>query len=85
MIGRPGLGDLLDLPPLPSVNLKYLQAGFAIASVFVSWIIIPTLYMLRYAPLLLRSGWGSTSMKPAPGNIAISRAFPSQLHDVRDH
>jgi uncharacterized membrane protein len=32
-------------------NLKYLQAGFAVLSVFVSWTLIHTVFTLRYARL----------------------------------
>ena len=32
-------------------NLKYLQAGFAVLSVFVSWTLIHSLFTLRYARL----------------------------------
>jgi uncharacterized membrane protein len=32
-------------------NLKYLQAGFALVSVFVSWALIHTVFTLRYARL----------------------------------
>ena len=34
-----------------SGNLKYLQAGFALMSVFVSWTLVHTLFTLRYARL----------------------------------
>jgi uncharacterized membrane protein len=32
-------------------NLKYLKAGFALVSVFVSWTLIHTVFTLRYACL----------------------------------
>jgi uncharacterized membrane protein len=32
-------------------NLKYVEAGFAVLSVFVSWILIHTVFTLRYARL----------------------------------
>ena len=32
-------------------NVKYLQAGFALVSVFVSWVLIHTVFTLRYARL----------------------------------
>ncbi len=32
-------------------NLKYLQAGFALVSVFVSWTLVHTVFTLRYARL----------------------------------
>jgi uncharacterized membrane protein len=34
-----------------SGNLKYLQAGFALMSVFVSWTLVHTVFTLRYARL----------------------------------
>src|ERR1700676_5494509 len=34
-----------------SGNLKYLEAGFALASVFVSWTLIHTVFTLKYARL----------------------------------
>lgn len=32
-------------------NLKYVQAGFALVSVFVSWTLVHTVYALKYASL----------------------------------
>jgi uncharacterized membrane protein len=41
-----------------SGNPKYLQAGFALMSVFVSWTLVHAVFTLRYAPVLLRAGRG---------------------------
>jgi uncharacterized membrane protein len=48
-------------------NLKYLQAAFALMSVFVSWTVIHTVFTLRYASLYYSGHVGElTSTKPTP-------------------
>jgi uncharacterized membrane protein len=37
-------------------NARYLQAGLAVASVFVSWILVHTVFTLRYAKLYYTGG-----------------------------
>jgi uncharacterized membrane protein len=53
-------------------NLKYLQAGFALVSVFVSWTLVHTVFTLRYARLYY-SG--------QIGGIDFNEADPPQYSD----
>jgi uncharacterized membrane protein len=53
-------------------NLKYLQAGFALVSVFVSWTLVHTVFTLRYARLYY-SG--------QVGGIDFNEADPPQYSD----
>jgi uncharacterized membrane protein len=39
-------------------NLKYLQAGFALVSVFVSWTLVHTVFTLKYARLYYSGQFG---------------------------
>ena len=41
--------------------LKYLQAGFAVLSVFASWVLIHTVYTLKYARLYYEGTPGGVS------------------------
>jgi len=61
-------------------NLKYLQAAFALMSVFVSWTVIHTVFTLKYASLYYSGRVGElTSTKPTPPTIGTSRTCPSRL------
>jgi uncharacterized membrane protein len=53
-------------------TLKYIRAGFALSSIFVSWTVIHTVYALQYA-LLYYSG--------TPGDIDFNEAEPPQYSD----
>ncbi len=55
-----------------SGNLKYLEAGFALASVFVSWTLVHTVFTLKYARLYY-SG--------EPGGIDFNEADAPQYSD----
>ena len=55
-----------------SGNLKYLEAGFALASVFVSWTLIHTVFTLKYARLYY-SG--------VPGGISFNEPDAPQYSD----
>ena len=52
--------------------LKYMEAGLAVASVFVSWTLVHTVFTLRYARLYY-SG--------EPGGIDFNEADPPQYSD----
>jgi uncharacterized membrane protein len=53
-------------------NLKYMEAGLAFASVFVSWTLVHTVFTLRYARLYY-SG--------EPGGIDFNEADPPEYSD----
>jgi uncharacterized membrane protein len=53
-------------------NLKYLEAGFALLSVFVSWTLVHTVYTLRYARLYYRG---------TDGGIDFNEDAPPQYSD----
>jgi uncharacterized membrane protein len=53
-------------------NLQYLQAGFALSSVFVSWTLVHTVYALKYASLYY-SG--------VDGGINFNETDPPQYSD----
>ncbi|MHB1491709.1 MAG: DUF1345 domain-containing protein [Cellulomonas sp.] len=46
-------------------NLKYLQAGFALLSVSVSWTLVHTVFTLRYARLYYSGGAGGIDFNEA--------------------
>jgi len=53
-------------------NDKYLQAGFAVLSVFVSWTLIHTVFTLKYARLYYTG---------TPGGIDFNESAPPQYSD----
>jgi uncharacterized membrane protein len=53
-------------------NLRYLEAGFALASVFVSWTLVHTVYTLKYARLYYLG---------EPGGIDFNEPGPPQYSD----
>jgi uncharacterized membrane protein len=53
-------------------NLRYLEAGFALASVFVSWTLVHTVYTLKYARLYYLDD---------PGGIDFNEPDPPQYSD----
>jgi uncharacterized membrane protein len=53
-------------------NLKYLQAGFALVSVFMSWTLVHTVFTLKYAHL---------SYSSQVGGIDFNQADPPQHSD----
>ena len=53
-------------------NDKYVQAGFAVFSVFVSWTLIHTLFTLKYARLYYAG---------TPGGIDFNESDPPQYSD----
>ena len=55
-----------------SGNLKYLEAGFALASVFVSWTLVHTVFTLKYARLYYAG---------EPGGIDFNEADAPQYSD----
>ena len=55
-----------------SGNLKYLEAGFALASVFVSWTLVHTVFTLKYARLYYTG---------EPGGIDFNEADAPQYSD----
>ncbi len=55
-----------------SGNLKYLEAAFALASVFVSWTLVHTVFSLRYARMYYSD---------EPGGINFNESDPPQYSD----
>jgi uncharacterized membrane protein len=52
-------------------NLKYIEAAFALSSIFLSWALIHTVFMLRYARLYYS----------LPGGIDFNEDAPPQYSD----
>lgn len=52
--------------------LKYIEAGFAVSSVFVSWVLIHTVYTLKYARLYYQG---------KPGGVSFNQDDPPQYTD----
>ena len=60
-------------------SLKYLQAGFALASVSVSWTLVHTVFTLRYARLYYSGRAGGIDFNEAdPRSTATSPTCPSR-------
>ena len=53
-------------------SLKYVEAGFALASVFVSWTLVHTVYTLKYARLYYQG---------TPGGVSFNEDDPPQYSD----
>jgi uncharacterized membrane protein len=53
-------------------SLKYVQAGFAVASVTLSWVVIHTVYALKYARLYYAG---------VPGGVSFNEPDPPQYTD----
>jgi len=53
-------------------SLKYLQAGFAVASVLLSWVVVHTVYALKYARLYYLG---------EPGGVSFNEDEPPQYTD----
>ena len=66
------VGAVLFRAGFASGNLKYMEAGLAVASVFVSWTLVHTVFTLRYARLYY-SG--------EPGGIDFNEPDPPQYTD----
>ena len=66
------VGAVLFRAGLASGNLKYMEAGLAVASVFASWTLVHTVFTLRYARLYY-SG--------EPGGIDFNEPDPPQYTD----
>lgn len=52
--------------------LKYLEAGFAVVSIFVSWVLVHTVYTLTYARLYYTG---------EPGGVSFNQDDPPQYTD----
>ena len=60
-------------------DLKYMEAGLAFASVFVSWTLVHTVFTLRYARLYYSGEPGGIDFNEAdPRNTATSPTWPSR-------
>jgi uncharacterized membrane protein len=66
------VGTVLFRASDASGNLKYLEAGFALASVFVSWTLVHTVFTLKYARLYYTG---------EPGGIDFNEADAPQYSD----
>jgi len=53
-------------------SLKYIEAGFALLSVFLSWTLIHTVYTLKYARLYYQG---------SPGGVSFNEDDPPQYTD----
>lgn len=61
-------------------SLRYLQAGFALVSVSVSWTLVHTVFTLRYARLYYSGRAGGIDFNDAgPRSTATSPTCPSRL------
>jgi len=52
--------------------LKYVEAGFAVLSVFISWVLVHTVYTLKYARLYYQA---------TPGGVSFNEDDPPQYTD----
>src|SRR5664280_2231791 len=64
-------------------NLKYLQAGFALVSVFVSWTLVHTVFTLKYARLYYSGRAAGIDFNEADPP-AVQRLRLPVLHDRHD-
>ena len=63
-----------------SGDLKYVEAGLALFSVFVSWTLVHTVFTLKYARLYTPAlPGGSTSTRPTLPTTPTSPTCPSRL------
>ena len=60
-------------------DLKYLEAGFALVSVFLSWTLVHTVFTLNMPVFITpATSAGSASTRPRPPNTATSPISPSR-------